>query len=59
MNLSGAFDRVHHAAKLGQDTVTGGIDETPAMILDETVYDLAIGRQGAESRLFIFPIRRL
>src|ERR1700730_13742608 len=35
--LDRALDRIHHSGELGQDTVAGGVDESAAVLLDETV----------------------
>src|SRR6516225_1829129 len=43
LDLYGAVHRVYHAGELGEHAVARGVDETAAMILDETVDDFAIG----------------
>src|SRR6266852_1446279 len=55
LDLHGAFDRIHDAGELGKYAVAGGIDEASMMLLDERIDQLAMGRQGAESRFHVLP----
>src|SRR5712692_8253324 len=55
LNLDGALDRVHDAGELGEYAVAGGIDESPAMLLDEPVNQFAVGGKSAEGRLLVLP----
>ena len=55
LDIDGALHRIDHAGELGEHAVAGRVHEPPVMLLDERVDYLAVGRKGAESRLFIFP----
>jgi hypothetical protein len=45
---NGTLDRIHSARELGQDTVASGVGDPTAMLSNEAVHDLAVGRQGTE-----------
>src|SRR5260370_944434 len=55
LNFDGALDRIDDAGELGKYAVARGIDEAPAMRLDQRIDQLAMRGQSAERRLFVLP----
>src|SRR5216684_7569068 len=49
----GAVNRLHDAGKLRHYAIARRINESPAMLLDEAVDQLAVGGKSAQRRLFI------
>jgi hypothetical protein len=54
-DLDGALHRINDAGEFGEDTITGGIDEAPVMLLDARIDYFAVKGQGSERQLLIFP----
>src|SRR6266851_5865848 len=55
LDYGGALHRVHHAGELCYYAIAGGINEAPAVMLEQAVDQLAVGCKGAQRRLFMLP----
>src|SRR5713226_4668991 len=55
LDLDGALHGIHDAGELRQYAITGGVDEAAAMLLDQRIDQLAVGRESAQRRLLVLP----
>jgi len=55
LDIDGAVHCLDHAGELGEHAVASGVHEPSVMLLDLRIDQLAVGREGAQRRLLIFP----
>ena len=58
LHVNSTLDGIDGAGELGQNAITSGIGDPPAVLGDQPIHDLTMGGQGAERPDLVLLIRR-